>query len=385
VSVSFARVILLGLLLLSAQSAHAVKLTEWNFRGGIPGRWDVKGLEPTSLDDGLHIVAPKEGELTRIPGLTHRIDDVIIHASAEVDTQAFLIWHKTGSPRTDLVQLPFVIPGEGEVLTIEFNVSPYPQWDPHTDRIGFAFPKGANVTLESIELVGLSAAERAIVAWQTFWTFDLYRPYTINFLWGPLLTFAPLAKKHMFDQLPPRARSANTIFYALLLIAAVFLIARWHLGGRTPHLKQQGASTFLLCLALVWFVFDARMGLEWFGYFRRDVETYLSKPQGERTFRERKHFYDFVEEAHSYVQDRNRYIFLAQHRWPYLGVIRYLTYPSIPTDPPQAQYNVDTWVVFDRPDVEFSNRRLVLDGAAVTRPGRMIYEFNEHSFVFRTD
>ena len=65
--------------------------------------------------------------------------------------------------------------------------------------------------------------------------------------------------------------------------------------------------------------------------------------------------------------------------------MRYLTYPSVPTEPDQAQFGIDTWVVFDRPDISIDpSDRLTSDGIVVTPPGKVMYQFDDHSFIFRT-
>ena len=373
-------------LLLFPSITHALTITEWNFReSGIPGRWEVQGLTPVPTDTGLHIIATKDGELTRLTDLPHRIDDIIVHAFTKSPTEALLLWHPRTFPSSNLVQLPFSIPAGTAPVSIELNVSSFPEWDPATDRIGFAFQEGTDVILDSIELIDLKWWEHGIVALQSFWTFDWYKPHSINFVWGPLLTFTPLAKKHMFYQLPPLASSANTIFYIPIIIGSGFAIFYWHFYGRTLKARHKSVTGFLILIAILWIGYDIRMGAEWLSYVREDLRTYLLQEESTRTFRERGRFYDFAAIAATYLAKDRTYVFLATFRWPYLGAMRYLTYPSVPTEPDQAQFGIDTWVVFDRPDISIDpSDRLTSDGIVVTPPGKVLYQFDDHSFIFRT-
>lgn len=378
--------LLLAILIVEPSVTHALTITEWNFRGGgIPGRWDVSGLAPVPTEVGLHVTAPKEGELTRLTDLPHPIDDMIIHAFASSPTEALLLWHHRTMPPFNLVQLPFQIPASSLPLPIELNVSSFPEWDPLSDRIGFAFQEGSDVVIDSVEFIGLTWWERGMVAIQSFWTFDWYKPHSVNFVWGPLLTFTPISKKHMFYQLPPLAYSANTIFYVLVLMGTGIAIFHWHRGGRTPRRTHQSIIGILLLIGVLWIFYDIRMGAEWLSYVREDLRTYITKEESVRTFRERGRFYDFAHIASTYLTKDRTYVFLATHRWPYLGAMRYLTYPSVPTEPEQAQFGIDTWVIFDRPDISIDRSgQLVVADKVITPPGKVLYRFDDHSFIFRT-
>lgn len=378
--------LILATLILAPSVTHALTITEWNFRGGgIPGRWDVSSLVPVPSESGLHITAPKEGELTRLTDLPHSIDDIIVHAFAKSPTKAHLLWHPRNMPSSNLIELPFLIPAGSAPARIELNVSSFPEWDAKNDRIGFAFEEGADVTLDSIEFIGLTWWERGIVATQSFWTFDRYKPHSINFVWGPLLTFTPISKKHIFYRLPPLAYSANVIFYAVMIIGIGIAILSWHFRGRTHLSLQKSIMGFLLLMTILWIGYDIRMGAEWISYIREDLRTFILQEDSTRTFRERRRFYDFAHIASTYLTKDRTYVFLASHQWPYLGAMRYLTYPSVPTEPDQAQFGIDTWVIFDRPDVSVdASGRLIADFTIVTSPGVVLYQFDDQSFIFRT-
>ena len=83
------------------------------------------------------------------------------------------------------------------------------------------------------------------------------------------------------------------------------------------------------------------------------------------------------------LEDQEKYIFIATHRWPFLGLMRYYTYPNIPVDPLQAE-ETDTWIVYRRPDFTIDARgRLTSDGIAFSSPGKVLHEFEKGTFVFR--
>lgn len=377
----------IGLTTLFAPSAFAAQLTEWSFMNGqIPGRWEVSDLKPppTTGPNGLHIKTVSDGTLTQRMRLPYFIDTVILRASAPVNTEASLLWHERGTPEGTMVEFPFVIPGGSTPAKIEFNVTPYPQWDPQTDQIGFALPANADVTFHSLEFVGFTAWEKVIEGWRSFWEFDHYTPYTINFVWGPLMTFNPIARRYLYTTLPPLAHSWNWVMYGILAIAAIaLLILAFRHRSRRPSIRC--FPIFLSLFFGLWILYDFRMGSEWIAHFVAVYRDYWNTPSENRTFRERERFYDFVAATTPYIQQQDKYIFMGEYRWPYLGAIRYLTFPAIPTLPEQATFGVRTWVVFDRPDITLNaQNQLVMLGKSVTEPGELLLKFDEGSFVFRT-
>lgn len=388
------RISCIALLILLPTAVAAKETTVWNFENGvIPGRWDVTGLTSTvpSLD-GLRIVTEKDGRLVRNTEITHPVEVVTLTFGPSVPSEVILLWHIRGTPESELVQLPFAIedPGGG---VIPLNVSYYPQWDPWTDRIGVSLPTGAETTLRSITLEHWSISEQIAQAWKSFWTFDRVRPYTINFVWGPLLNFNPVARGEMYYQQPAAGWSANRLFYGFMLLTAAALAGLWYARWRevqtSPAAREaqhRYALIFLGMFASLWVLYDARMGLEFLGSFLYDYRTYLSAEPGERIFRQRGGFDDFVEHTRPFLADRDRYIFLSAHRWPYFGLARYLTYPSLPTEPGEAARGVDTWVVYDRTDIRVNVKQQLEGegGETFSAPGTVLFEFAPGTLVFRT-
>ena len=147
--------------------------------------------------------------------------------------------------------------------------------------------------------------------------------------------------------------------------------------------KRQTCLLLFGILLAAWVLLDLRMGSEYLSWIAHDRTTYIEAPPETRTFRDRKRFYDFASFASPLVSDRKSYIFFGERQWPYLGNMRYLTYPAIPGIDVTHD---DTWVIYRRSDVTVSSaRQLMIGGEAVTEAGTILGQFDDHSFVFRTD
>ncbi len=227
-------------------------------------------------------------------------------------------------------------------------------------------------------LPAVTFANPIIEAGKSFWTFDAYRPYSINFLWGPQIGFTEYERGRLYAALPPTYES-GTFAVNVFLTATLILIVGVGLLRKTPHRLLMLRSASLLFVA--WIIMDIRMGSEFLSWVGHDHRTYIGADSNERTFRDRGRFYDFAEYAKQFLVNRDEYVFFARQPWPYLGNIRYLTYPSIPG----IDYkNDDTWVVYDRPDMTVdADNRITISGEPVTPPGTMLGRFDASSFVFR--
>ena len=123
------------------------------------------------------------------------------------------------------------------------------------------------------------------------------------------------------------------------------------------------------------------MDLQFFSWVIDDAREYIHAPYETRTFRDRGGFYDFAAFAQSFISDRTSYIFLAERDWPYLGNMRYLTYPSIPGN---AFTKDDLWVIYNRPDIRLNeHNQLISDGVVLSNPGKVLGIFDATSFIFQ--
>ena len=216
--------ILIGLLLPSI--ALAVQTTVWDFREKqVPGSWKVSAsLTPQTTDLGLHITAADNGGMQRAYDLGYVADVINLTFGPSVPSDAFLTWSQKNS--TNGFSIPFAISGKNPPETITIPVHQYGEWH-DIDTIGLMFPPGAQVLLQSISLSHWSLWEKMTEAWKTYWTFDTLEPYSINFLWGPMLTFTTPERLSLFQNQPPRSWSAVRIFYFILISVGIGCFLYW--------------------------------------------------------------------------------------------------------------------------------------------------------------
>ena len=311
------------------------------------------------------------------------VEAAVLTVQTGSPSEATLLWHVRGTSRGDAVQLPFFIIGLGKDELARLALTNYQQWDPRTDRLGIAFPAGTDILLRKIEFFHWSVPEKMASAFWSFWVMDGFRPYSINFLWGPRIAMNPLALERIFMSLPPNGFSAMYFFYGVLATAGagLLLIGKVRPGllrGRPPLVL------FLVASSACWLLLELRMGAEILNYAVTDYKTYIGAERGERTFRERAHFNDFVEAAMPYIQTRGKYVFMSAQRWPFFGEVRYLTYPSLPVDPDASIEKIDTVVVFERPDITVNDKgELQYENEKLSTPGEVLLQFDDSSFVFR--
>lgn len=291
--------------------------------------------------------------------------------------QLHFVWLFQGDPDQMTNAVPIDFYSEiGKAIPISLTHSPY--WHAGDKRIGIVLPPRTTIVLHRIELTRWNVWEKLWSGILSFWIPDTQRPYSINFVWGPQLEFIPSERPTLYDTPPPRALSATYVTYAVLTVLLIILFGCmvWLKFSFTQALRYSA-----LLLAGTWIFFDLRMGGEFLMWAMHDIKTYSSASPEVRVFRDRDHFYDFAEFAKPFVADRSSYIFFAQAPWPYLGNMRYLTYPSIPGNTFSAD---DTWVVYDRPDVSMdAENRVTMSGVPVSLPGRVLGRFDATSFVFR--
>ncbi|MEK7591593.1 MAG: hypothetical protein AAB489_05315 [Patescibacteria group bacterium] len=377
--------LLLTMFLLTPAVASAEERITWSFeKSAVPGRWEVTGFtSAVPTEEGLHIQTTKEGRMFRLSEFPFPVEAAILRVQTKSTVEGNFMWHAKGAPPGDAVQLPFLILGNGEDEIVRLALTNYPQWDPATDRVGVEFPAGTDILLKDIEFYRWNLTEKITMAFQSFWTMDGFRPYSINFLWGPRTVLNPIQNKKIFKSLPPTGWSAFRSFYIFLILAAVVLMT---LQYARPHLLRGHSPLvlFLIITGAIWFLVDIRMGAEIIRYASDDYKTSIAVEPGKRQFRERAGFQDFVEAAMPFIQQREKYLFMSGQRWPFFGAIRYLTYPSIPMDPNESASELDTVIVFERPDIRVNEKgELMFEDEILSQPGDVLLQFDEQSFVFR--
>lgn len=292
---------------------------------------------------------------------------VVITAAAPESSQPSFVWSSYSVPFS-------LATGQTEVTDISLEG----KWKPGEKQVGILLPPHTTIFLRSIELVQQNIFERGLEAARSFWVFDQMRPYSINFVWGPQIGWNASERAHLYDVLPPVYQSGTLMIYGILIV----LIAAFIGYGRLRKIPRT-TTVQRICVLLigVWILLDARMGSEFLSWVWHDRETYIAVQPGERQFRDRDAFYDFADFAAPFVADRESYVFFAEYPWPYLGNMRYLTYPSIPG----IDYmNDDTWVIYRRPDMGVDALgQMTIDGEAISPPGTILGRFDKDSFIFR--
>ncbi|MDB4978770.1 MAG: hypothetical protein JWM56_956 [Candidatus Peribacteria bacterium] len=389
----FATVVLLAVPL----SASAESKTVWDFRDtAIPGRWEVnENIEVNKIADGLQLHAKSDAAITQTELPSHRIDSVQLVIIATRPMEAKLVWHPDGEAPGALLQVPFSIVGSGSPETIGIDLGVYPQWSGHTDHLGILLPQNADIVLQSMTLQGWSGIGKIGEAWKSFWAFDHFLAYSINFLWGPLVTFNEVGRLTMYDTQPPRAVSANRYFYDALIIVALLLAAHRLFGGDnsyfdSPLFRKRAPHIFLfLCFfAGLWLFYDARMGLEYLSYAKDDYVSYISQPPGKRIFRNYQNFYDIADAALPELRQEKRYGLLLPHEGQFQSILRYETYPSVPVNIQDGNdmSDIRLWLAFRRPDITMNGSgQLVVNTVAISKPGTIVARYDESSFLFRVN
>lgn len=376
-------------------SALAFEQTIWNFRGGeLPGSWRVSGAAaPQTTAEGL-LINVTSPELTMLSSLALPHGTEVVQVSALVNTtqQLTLLWHRTGDPDENLIQLPFVIPaGPGEQIA-SLNMAGYTQWDPHTDTIGLLFPQGTQMLLLDIRFAHWNVFERIVEGWKSFWTFDAFTPIVINFLWGPLVTFNPVATFELFTTLPPRGLSAMWVFYAALAVMGAALLAHrfWNGGDdRWTAMFRIGKASghtvlFLGWFAALWIAFDVRMGAEILSYVKQDYDTWHSQPPGKRVLRTYLNFNDIIEQIRPDLAGVDRIGLLRGPSTPIGAMTRYFVLPTQVVEPTGPRDDIGVWLVFNWDKVTVNSKgELTVDGVPWSKPGKIIKDFNS-SFLFKT-
>lgn len=375
------RIALFSLVLLLPMHGWAMREKLYEFRvGGVNVQWEGKGpIEMQRHDQGIILTTDAEtgAVLTSDdPGFLADAGSVVV--SSPRDAELFFAWVLMSDPeaRTFAVSIPI---SAGANQRGAFALTHHRFWKEGKKQIGIILPPHTTILLQSITLQRSNIVEKLFSGLASFWVFDRYRPYTINFLWGP--QFEPISS--IYDRIyytqPPTTISWVMIFSICIAfsLGALLLLAPKY-GDRRGWIARRVFIVF----ACIWLLLDLRMGMEFLSWISHDVTTYTMKSADDREFRDRDKFYDFAEFVKPLVADRTDYIFLATYPWPYLGNMRYLTYPALPGISFDRD---DTWVIYMRPDIRVSpDMYLLADGVKVAGPGTVLGIFDDSSFVYRT-
>lgn len=375
--------------LLLPAAAFAMTETVWDFRGArVEREWRVSGLQPTPTQGGLQLRAVnQEGSMITTLDLDHPSEVITFTFVNTEPANARLLWHSRSDPPGSFVELPFVVPGGTDEQIVSINVDAFPQWDGYADEMGITLGAGANVILRDIRFAHWNWFEQIGEIWKSFWTFDKLSSFSINFLWGPVITFNPVGTAQLFTTLPPQGRSGNWIFYDLLLLAIVIL-ASLHFFKKTPRwIARAGGSVMVLLILFggLWMMYDLRMGLELLSYAKHDYDTYISQPPGSREFRSYINFNDVMEQSLPILRQDDEFALIIPPQMPVTAMVRYFAYPSIPVAPQGPQDEFRTWLIFHDDAVGVDGEgRLTVNREPWSKPGKIVKDFGDNTFIFQT-
>ncbi len=377
---------ILGFLTLLPLSAAAKEVTVWDFRDSrVPGEWNIRNIaSATATKDGIRLRTDAEGLLWRGIPDGKDIDAVTFVVTSDKDIDVNLLWHVPG--RDGLLSgLRFSLPAGTEPATVSAAPEGFPLWNPSTDAIGISLPAGSDIVVESIVLEHWNAGEKPINAMKSFWTPDEFRPYSINFLWGPLLAVTPYGREQLFDRLPPVAHSAVRIFLGLLALGALAGICTAFFARGNERAVRWALKSFAVLTLALWLLFDLRMGGEILGYAATDLRTHVLPPTGEKTLRTHGPFYDVAAQALPELRKESRYALVTENESPVYSNLRYMSYPSLPIRPGGDTKGVDLLFVYERPDIRVDEGKLMNDdGSVISQNGEVIAWFGSGTFLYRS-
>lgn len=377
------------ILLIAPGMTHAMSGLLLDFQGQVPVDISVLDgwkVEPTP--HGLHILAPVDGRILINNPTTFPIDGIFLQLAVRDNQDAQLLWQHRNRPAGTYVRLPLVLqPDKQEIAHVSIDAHTYSQWDPHTSVLGLALPAGSEIYLQGIELISFDSWEKLQAIWQSFWKFDTFGGYSINFLWGPIFTTTPIGFENLFTEHPPRGLPAVKLGYFVLLIAGAlcFLInRRWSQWSRFAITRRLAPGTVLLVIVAtsLWLVLDFRMGSELLSYARHDYRTQIAPPHIDRKFRSLGNLHSVIDTALKDLGPAERFGLLAPPDSTVQPIMRYRAYPRLFTQ--DLKSSVSEWLVLARPDIQVdSNGMLMVDGKTVLGPGTIVRQYSSQSFLYR--
>ncbi|MBU0766602.1 hypothetical protein KKF55_02355 [Patescibacteria group bacterium] len=369
------------LLLLCPLTASAVEENILNFEGSVPVQWEIHDFDVAkSTPDGLLINTTQDGYMTTKTEFKRSIEAIAIRLQTNQSMEATLIWKDSSIAKEGLVTFPFIIEGSEEVQVINIDLSNSQFWTSHATEFGLAFPRGANVLLKEMTFYNWNVFEKLCHGSLSFWKFDTFTSHSINFVWGPWLTFNPIARADMHIKDPPFGISGMWVFYIVLAFGGM-----WLLWKRKTKGTQAALASFLILFSILWLVHDLRMGSELLSYVRNDWRDYVTKGIGERSFRSQLSFPDTTDQSMAYIKDEPYYIFFGPtDTTVYFSIMRYLTYPNLPISDGDKMNQAKHAITFGRNSEIDENGNLIVDGEVVrSGSGSLLRRFNKYGSIFQ--
>lgn len=196
--------------------------------------------------------------------------------------------------------------------------------------------------------------------WKDFWTFDTFKPYTINLLYWPMIW----------------GKNANVLFYWIFLFMVIIVLVL------TKFSFQKKILYILLWWLSLWLIYDVRMWLESISNYRHDYKTYISQSWYQKTYRERGDFYSFVDFTRDtlsklWISSNEQIIFYTDNAWPFPGSMKYFLYPyDVQVNTGQSNY----YVVYDSQFAVKNNDHFLHNWIDIW--SWVFYDFSPNAFIF---
>ncbi|MFH1670023.1 MAG: hypothetical protein ABIA92_00360 [Patescibacteria group bacterium] len=368
-----------SLLALVPLSANALEKNIFNFEGDVPGQWEIRDFDVAkSTPQGLQISTNKDGRMTTRTEFRRSIEAIGLKFQTNQSMEAALVWKDPAIAGEGLVNFPFIIEGNKEVQVIDIDLSNSRFWTSHATEFGLAFPRGSNVILKELTFYNWNSFEKLWHGFVSFWTFDMFTSHSINFMWGPWLTFNPIARAVMHYKDPPIGHYGGWVWYILLCAVGLWCLWKWKHG-------RAALPFFFFSFLGLWLLFDLRMGAELLSYVRNDWRDFILAEHGERSLRSHLTFPDVVEESFPYLENEPYYIFLGPPgETVFFSIMRYLTYPNLPIESGSRMQKAHMALIFGRDSTQKEHGPLLV-GAETVRSGSgsVIKEINEFSSIIR--
>lgn len=367
-------------LLVACGTARAADETTYDFQGSVPNGTKPQNLTTVEVAaQGMYVKTDADG-IIALPVPPRHVDSAVITVTNVQTPRIAIIWQDHTLKEGEFYQQNVTLP-TGDKQRVNVDLDGVPEWNGMPSAVALAFPAGAEVLIQKIEWKEYTTTEKIAARFKSFWTPDTFQMYSINFLWGPLLSGTEEGRLSMFDDLPPRAWSATRLFYVIFAIAAVVaLIVRFSDRVAGPARMKK---ILLAAGVALWILFDARMTQEIVGYAVHDWSSYVLKPAGERTLRTHVTLYDILSRLDALLGDDERYVLVTREGTPFFSNVRYVLYPAKPVGPPDAG-DTKAWIVLGIPGIDVKNGALTLpDGTVLSPAGTLVERFDDSALFFR--
>lgn len=348
--------------------------------GNINASWVGKGsITMEQRPDGFVLTTGNgTGMLLTSDQLTFLPDTLELHATSHNYTDIRFVWFYLEENADELAYVDVTVGPKRNVSSLLISRSS--AWHRGEKTFGIMMPPNTTILLHQMRFTRWNLVESLMSGIQSWFRVETLRPYAINFAWGPAIGWNPAELAELYDNTPPIATPAVWIINWIIVLALLSLMLS-RLSSMQFLQRIVTVPRLLGLIAALWILVDLHQGSQFISWVLHDHATYISQTDTDRVFRDRGNFYDFAEKAAELVQDRETYIFMSEVPWPFLGNIRYITYPSVPA------FRVgidDTWVIYDRAEISVSpNNELMFGTDIITEPGKVLYQAGEHTLVFR--